>query len=276
MLINSNIKSIDDLITNINHVYEKSLVLASNKIDEQLFYEEHILNNKSLEEICAQYGFEYATLALLRDKYTKIYAHNEPLKYYNLTELYKTINEYIKNCILEILSDRSCFIDLEQITKELYDKFYNFDSIINIMRKDNPTKKSKDIVKEVLNQFADTWNSYIKKTNAGKEPKELVKYYDNNYYGLSEWDDEIHKEYFIDAIKEYTEINPNEKKARDILKLFEGLDIKDKEDYIEIFNSQIKKAFRKQFTYKELPYVLGQLSYRKILYASIQQKYDNA
>lgn len=72
-----------------------------------------------------------------------------------------------------------------------------------------------------------------------------MKYYDNNYYGLSEWDDEIHKEYFIDAIKEYTEINPNEKKARDILKLFEGLNIKDKEDYMEIFNSQIKKAFRK-------------------------------
>ena len=85
----------------------------------------------------------------------------------------------------------------------------------------------------------------VKKTNAGKEPKELVKYYDSNYYGLSEWDDEIHKEYFIDAIKKYTEINPNEKKARDILKLFEGLNIKDKEDYIEIFNSQIKKAFRK-------------------------------
>ena len=85
----------------------------------------------------------------------------------------------------------------------------------------------------------------ILRKKAGKEPKELVKYYDSNYYGLSEWDDEIHKEYFIDAIKKYTEINPNEKKARDILKLFEGLNIKDKEDYIEIFNSQIKKAFRK-------------------------------
>ena len=136
-------------------------------------------------------------------------------------------------------------MNLNDIRSTLEKLYSNFEELMNIMRKDKPTKKSKDIVKEALNQFADTWNSYIKNINAGKEPKKLVKYYDSTYYGLSEWDDEIHKEYFIDAIKKYTEINPNEKKARDILKLFEGLNIKDKEDYIEIFNSQIKKAFRK-------------------------------
>jgi hypothetical protein len=163
----------------------------------------------------------------------------------DFSDLHFIINEYLKEEIITILKFYNKYISLDDIRNITADKYINFEELMNIMRKDNPTKKSKDIVKEALNEFTDTWNSYIKKRNEGKEPKELVKYYDSTYYGLSEWDDEIHKEYFIDAIKKYTEINPNEKKARDILKLFEGLNIKDKEDYIEIFNSQIKKAFRK-------------------------------
>lgn len=171
--------------------------------------------------------------------------YEEVLKLYDLSQLHSIISEFLKSKAVVILDTSKKYLNVENIRDKLESELYNFSELMNIMRKDNPTKKSKDIVKEALNQFADTWNSYIKNINADKEPKELVKYYDNNYYGLSEWDDEIHKEYFIDAIKEYTEINPNEKKTRDILKLFEGLNIKDKEDYIEIFNSQIKKTFRK-------------------------------
>jgi len=163
----------------------------------------------------------------------------------NMSKLYSIINNSLKDETIKILRNSRKFLSLNVIRDILQERYDNFEDLMNIMRKDNPTKKSKDIVKEALNQFTDTWNSYIKNINAGKETKELVKYYDSNYYGLSEWDDEIHKEYFIDAIKEYTEISPNEKKARDILKLFEVLNIKDKEDYMEIFNSQIKKAFRK-------------------------------
>ncbi len=42
----------------------------------------------------------------------------------------------------------------------------------------------------------------------------------------------------LDAIEEYTVNNPNEKKAKDILKLFKDLDIEDKEDYIEVIEEK--------------------------------------
>ena len=60
----------------------------------------------------------------------------------------------------------------------------------------------------------------------------------------SEWSDEIHKNYFLDAIEEYTVNNPNEKKAKDVLKLFKDLDIEDKQDYIEVIEEKIRKAFK--------------------------------
>ncbi|AST58020.1 restriction endonuclease family protein [Thermoanaerobacterium thermosaccharolyticum] len=241
----SSINNENDYKNMNNKIYTEALEQLSANLKVEKFLEEHINNNKSLEQIAQELNYEYTTVALLRDKYVKEYGKSEPWRFYNLSELYNAINEYIKNGATEILKINQRYMNLNDIRSTLEKLYSNFEELMNIMRKDKPTKKSKDIVKEALNQFADTWNSYIKNINAGKEPKKLVKYYDSTYYGLSEWDDEIHKEYFIDAIKKYTEINPNEKKARDILKLFEGLNIKDKEDYIEIFNSQIKKAFRK-------------------------------
>jgi hypothetical protein len=232
-------------VVNEEEIVNMALRDIMNELTPSEFITEHIINNKSLQEIAEKYGYEFVTVSLLRENYARLYGGNEPWKFYNLSELYTVVNEYLKDEAIEILKSKKKYISLDDIRNTLKEKLHNFEELINIMRKDNPTKKSKDIVKEALNEFADTWNSYIKNKNADKEPKDLVKYYDSNYYGLSEWDDEIHKEYFIDAIKEYTEVNPNEKKARDILKLFEGLNIKDKEDYIEIFNSQIKKAFRR-------------------------------
>lgn len=217
----------------------------SKELTPDKFIELHVNNNESLDTISQKYGYEYNTVSLLQELYAQNYGADMPWRFYNLSELYDSINEHIKNETIRILKGIKKYMKHEEIVDSLKKSVDNIDELINIMRNDSITKKSKDIIKEALNQFADTWNSYIKNINAGKEPKELVKYYDSNYYGLSEWDDEVHKEYFIDAIKEYTEINPNEKKARDILKLFEGLNIKDKEDYIEIFNSQIKKAFRR-------------------------------
>lgn len=203
------------------------------------------LSNHDYNAVAKYYKTKASNIIKVEEHYYEVNNNRGNKHIVNYDKLSNVINRHITNCTIKVLKNKNKYMLIDEIRDCLKNKYDNFEELMNIMRKDNPTKKSKDIVKEALNQFADTWNSYIKKTNAGKEPKELVKYYDNNYYGLSEWDDEIHKEYFIDAIKEYTEINPNEKKARDILKLFEGLNIKDKEDYIEIFNSQIKKAFRK-------------------------------
>ncbi|WP_129723503.1 Eco57I restriction-modification methylase domain-containing protein [Xylanivirga thermophila] len=230
-----------------NNEYKKVFSDLEQIISPNKLIEEHsaLYNNKTIGIISEEYGFEYYDIYLLRKKYAHDYGKDEPWEFYNLSDLYIGVNEYLKNETIEILKQKNKYISLDDIRNILEEELSNFNELMNIMRKDNPTKKSKDIVKEALNEFADTWNRYTKNINADKEPKELVKYYDSNYYGLSKWDDEIHKEYFIDAIKEYTEINPNEKKARDILNLFEELNIKDKEDYIEVLNGQIKKVFRR-------------------------------
>ena len=104
-------------------------------------------------------------------------------------------------------------------------------------------KNTIKIIRDAMNLHTYTWNAYRKAKKSNKINKTFIKYYDNNYYGLAEWPDEIHKNYFLDAIEKYTVDNPNEKKAKDILKLFKDLDIEDKRDYIEIIKGKIKKAF---------------------------------
>ena len=89
-----------------------------------------------------------------------------------------------------------------------------------------------------------TWNTYRKTKKNNKINKIFVKYYDKNYYGLAEWPDEIHKNYFLEATEKYTVTKPNEKKAKDIFELFKDLEIEDKRDYIEILEGKIKKAFK--------------------------------
>ena len=123
-------------------------------------------------------------------------------------------------------------------------KIQDYDNLLQVMRQDNITMKSTQIIKEMINSDSYTWNAYRKAKKDNKVNKTFIKYYDNNYYGLAEWSDEIHKKYFLDVIEEYTVNNPNEKKAKDILKLFKDLDIEDKQDYIEVIEEKIKKTFK--------------------------------
>ena len=99
------------------------------------------------------------------------------------------------------------------------------------------------VIKDVLNSDCYTWTQYRKSRNERSVDKTFVRYYDNNYYGLAEWSDEIHKQYFMDAIDVYTVNSPNEKKASAILNQFKDLDIEDKEDYVDIIEDKIKRTF---------------------------------
>ncbi len=163
---------------------------------------------------------------------------------YNNTDLYKALNEYLKILSIKCLNSNDVYLDIKNLSKSLKENSNNVGSIVEIIQKDNLTKNFNKIIEESLNTDIYTWNAYRKDKESNKLNKDLIKYYDSNYYGLSEWSDEIHKHYFLHAIEEYTETDPNEKKAKDILKLFKDLDIEDKKDYLSVIEGKINRVFK--------------------------------
>lgn len=212
-------------------------------ITPEMFINEHIHNNRDIDKISEEYGFNSIILKLVRKIYSQEHSFEYPWKFYNLRELCSKINEYLRKNIVRELKDKNNSNKLDDIRDTLEINNEQFTLLVDIYRQYKETIKSIDIIKEALNEDAYTWNAYRKNKAQDKISKTFIKYYDINYYGLSEWSDEIHKQYFMDAIDEYTENSPNEKKANDILKLFKELDIEDKEDYVDIIEDKIKKAF---------------------------------
>lgn len=212
-------------------------------IPPEKFIDEHIKKGKSIIEITNEYNLDKIEVGLIRKYYAEKYSKSEPWKFYNTSNLNNNIFFYISKQVFNILRENNKYIEIKSLKEQLNNKTDAINSLIEIIRKDNPTKKTLDMIKESLNTNSYTWNAYRKAKAKGKVKKTFIKYYDSKYYGLSEWSDEIHKKYFLDAIEEYTVNNPNEKKAKDILKLFKDLDIEDKQDYIEIIEGKIKRAF---------------------------------
>lgn len=231
-------------------IYEKlskevdkiALDLAKEKISRQMFIK-LIEKDQTVEQIAVEYNMEYSTVALLRNYYLGADSKENLLKYYNLQKLFEVIQGYLNDNLYEILSKATNYKNLVEIKELLSDNIMNFNELISLMRKENITKKTDAIIKESLNLNSYTWNAYRKDKAQSKINKTFVKYYDSDYYGLTEWTDEIHKQYFMDAIDIYTVNSPNEKKAKDILDLFKDLNIEDKEDYVDIIEDKIKRAF---------------------------------
>ena len=202
-----------------------------------------LLKSKSLEEVCKEYKVDYLELWEYRSENVKGIEKESIINFYNVHYVYETIQEYLYKNIIEYFNDRQSYEDISALNTVLKDKNVNYDVLMAIMKKDDITKKYEQILKDILNKTAYTWNAFRKDKSQDKVSKTFIKYYDSNYYGLAEWSDEIHKQYFMEAIDEYTVNSPNEKKAKDILKLFNELDIEDKEDYVDIIEDKIKKAF---------------------------------
>jgi hypothetical protein len=144
-----------------------------------------------------------------------------------------------------LLKDLNSYASLGEIKDVLVDKCNKFNEFISIMRNKDASISSSQMIKEVLNKYSETWNSYWKNRNADKETLDIIKY-DTSTYGLASWSDEIHKEYFLNAVNEYTGDKPNKKKAEEILNIIKKLDIDDKEEYISVIQKKVDKAFNRR------------------------------
>lgn len=226
-------------LDNLKKDFRKGLADIMSKEE---FYQQHIINNRSLEDLAVDYKRELFTLVSYRDEISRV---NDKYnwEFVNFTEIYEALNEYIRMKCSVILNGKMSSMNLDEIKSKIEQSDYNYDMTIKIFRKDDQMKQAIGIVKDALNSDTFTWNAYRKAKSQDKIDKSFIKYYDGNKYGLSQWSDEIHKQYFMDAIDEYTANSPNEKKAKDILKLFKELDIEDKEDYVDIIEDKIKRAF---------------------------------
>jgi hypothetical protein len=231
------------------NIIEYNLVkdISIEKIKKQINPSEFVglINNNTIEEIAEKYKFEYVTVALLREEYAKQYGGSEPWRFYNLSELYNKIFEYLKDMTIGLLKDLNSYASLGEIKDVLVDKCNKFNEFISIMRNKDASISSSQMIKEVLNKYSETWNSYWKNRNADKETLDIIKY-DTSTYGLASWSDEIHKEYFLNAVNEYTGDKPNKKKAEEILNIIKKLDIDDKEEYISVIQKKVDKAFNRR------------------------------
>lgn len=215
------------------------------QVEQSLSVSEFInkISSNPLKKIAKEMGYNYSTMILLRKKIIANCDEENLWRFYNLQDLHDDIYAHIGKAVKEVLHLMSKHCSVNILSNEVSKLYYNFAALVKVIRKDNATKKTIDIVKDSINEDCYTWNAYKKDKSQDKISKTFIKYYDSNYYGLAEWSDEIHKQYFMDAIDQYTENSPNEKKAKDILKLFKELNIEDKEDYIDIIEDKIKKAF---------------------------------
>ena len=226
-------------VLNLSDFQDVKLLLSKEK-----FYNEYIVEKSSIKEIAEKYTIEEELVEFIWAKYIYDYTDmNGNENRVDLEELKNTVFLYLSDKSIEILEINNAYLEIQNI-KDRFDKgLFDFKKITNIFKIDDIKTTSMDIIKQSLNLSTYTWNAYRKDKSQDKVGRTFVKYYDNNYYGLAEWTDEIHKQYFMDAIDEYTSNNPNEKKANDILKLFKELDIEDKEDYVDIIEDKIKRAF---------------------------------
>ena len=273
-VLNNYIKLIDKIENNNSEIYEledklNNIVYKLFKIDEQKikliedYYNkkhnikcdykneleikdlinQNIKNNLSLSEISRKYNVNLKKIIEVRN----YYKNNEQIKInelYNLKTLYKCIDMFFIRLINDNLSDVGNYVKLNEFSNILNKKVCNFYEYIDILRdRTSEIRTTNDIIKDCISKQTYTWNAYRKDKSKNNINKTFVKYYDSDYYGLAEWSDEIHKQYFMNAIDEYTENSPNEKKAKDILKLFKELEIEDKEDYVDIIEDKIKRAF---------------------------------
>lgn len=247
----------EEIIYSTDESVEKSDLISKTinevieKISPESFINEHVNNNLSLVDISKKFNLQLTTVNYLRKKYSNENAEGEPWIFYNFSEVYDLIDNEICEKTQKLFGEEFEYLSLENLSEKLLEAFPELKIALKNYKKDYPVKKQIEIIKNAINNQAITWNSFIKK---GKT-KKFVKY-DTTIYGLSDWEDEVHKRYFIDLINYCTSnnelnfvgtifegISKTKKKAVTALNALKELNFEDKEDYLEILTEKVKKAF---------------------------------
>lgn len=251
--IEDNIFEINEFVDHLYAVKPKE-VLLNNSSDEykKLFKgNDFIKSYEYIKEYCSEHKLSLVGALSYRNQHVR----NEDLfKVKGFFEnLIKYAKLYILNKSIDVLE-----IQFYYSIKLIENRLANDKQIVGfvtILKGDNFTLKSIEVLKKVLNEYSDTFKTYLKNRKQDKTLKLLVKY-DTNVFGLSKKSDEIHKKYFVDALEYLTSssnqkyngtvfegMNKTNKKAEEFLKTLTELDFNDKEDYIEVLSEKIVKAF---------------------------------
>lgn len=247
----------EEIIYSVNDTVEKSELISKiineviKTLDPKSFINEHVNNDLSLGDISNKYNSQLITINYLRRKYSSENAKGEPWIFYNFSEVYDIIDKEICKKTLKLFSEEMEYLSLAKLSEKLLETYPELRVAMNNYKKDYPVKKKIEIIKNAINNQSITWNSFVKK---GKS-KQFVKY-DTNIYGLSDWENEAHKRYFIDLINYYASKNEanfvgtifegmskTKKKAETALNALKELEFKDKEEYLEILTEKVRKAF---------------------------------
>lgn len=137
---------------------------------------------------------ESEKLMLYREKLYYNYINvNTDYRREDLEDLTNILFSYIRQKSFELLKKNNTAISIQNIKQKFHSELLGFEKIVDVFKIKNIKTTEVDIIKKALNNDAYTWNAYIKDREKHKIRKTFVKYHKNNYYGLSEWNDEIHR-----------------------------------------------------------------------------------
>lgn len=248
-------KQIDEIITKKN-IYEKYLEFKEDIVNEK------VKLSRLQEEIN---NLVYKLFNISKEEQNRVLDY---LAVKGLTSTFEDelctldnpyLHERLKITLLEkiivYLSETKEQTSTTNILNYLKNTVPNFEEVIEVLKFDNLSLKSSQLINKILTDNSDSIKQFIKKKTELKPTKSLIKY-DNNIFGLTEWSDEVHKKFLVNAIEFYISqedsnlndsifygLKKSKKKAIETIEILTELDFAEKDDYIELLTEKVNKAF---------------------------------
>lgn len=209
--IKSKIKEIRFNEVIANNSYDRILYMYKEKKDKQINLELKLQSyiKESNNIVYKAYGLKEYEIDLIescsngissvivdnkKEKFNDTCTSIEDIKsYYSplINEIYITLESEV----IELLKFKGRYLSIKELESGLKSKLRNFKDLLKIIREFDIKKENDHVIKEILNNFSDSWKKYLKSKGSGRQSKNLVKY-GKEEYGLSSWSEEIHNIWF--------------------------------------------------------------------------------